>query len=301
MKKTRKILSSAIAVCLMFWSLALPTNAQENVDPTVESIESVGVYMSGESKTAFAAEMDKQSVDLDLRRNVTTDEIDMLLGQCVNASGAERESILNQLAQYGIYEYEGTVLNKPSLLNGSQDITMSVPMVVYDSIMKTWTVTCGGHWNTEDYGQTSFKGDVGGPDAFGVGYTQAGKYDSYVVSVSGTLSNGNYGDGYIAETTKNRSDGDGSKGFGFRIQDYMIYELTWSQYIGQTWSGSCTYDQAFGSFSGIATGYYIHTYDDASITSVQFGFDGQSAGISVTIQNQEKSFIAFSNDKRFGV
>ncbi len=53
--------------------------------------------------------------------------------------------------------------------------------------------------------------------------------------------------------------------------------------------------------SGIATGYYIHTWDKAMITSITFGINGKTAGISATISNASKSFTVYSNDKRFGV
>lgn len=86
-------------------------------------------------------------------------------------------------------------------------------------------------------------------------------------------------------STSNRSDGDGSKGFGFRIQDH------WKSgyYVGHKWSGLCTYDRWFGNYNGVATAYYIHTYDSASLESVDFGFDGKTAGISATITNSVKS------------
>jgi len=98
-------------------------------------------------------------------------------------------------------------------------------------------------------------------------------------------------------STSNRSDGDGSKGFGFRIQDH------WKSgyYVGHKWSGLCTYDRWFGNYNGVATAYYIHTYDSASLESVSFGFDGKTAGISADITNSVKSFTAFSADKSFGV
>lgn len=156
-----------------------------------------------------------------------------------------------------------------------------------------WSVTCGGHWKNNEYGDSA--GNVGGADGFGVGYTNSSnKYSSKVMSASAYMTdvNSNY-----RASTSNRSDGDGSKGFGFRIQDH------WKSgyYVGHKWSGLCTYDRWFGNYNGVATAYYIHTYDSASLESVSFGFDGKTAGISATITNSVKSFTAFSADKSFGV
>ena len=166
-------------------------------------------------------------------------------------------------------------------------------LLLSESWSKNWSVTCGGHWKNNEYGDSV--GNVGGADGFGVGYTNSSnKYSSKVMSASAYMTdvNSNY-----RASTSNRSDGDGSKGFGFRIQDH------WKSgyYVGHKWSGLCTYDRWFGNYNGVATAYYIHTYDSASLESVSFGFDGKTAGISADITNSVKSFTAFSADKSFGV
>lgn len=80
-------------------------------------------------------------------------------------------------------------------------------------------------------------------------------------------------------------------------QDY----ITGNQYVGYEWYGTCTYDSWFGSYSGVATAYYIHTWSSATINSISFGQQGKVAGISVSITNQQNSFIGYSSDRTFGV
>lgn len=153
-------------------------------------------------------------------------------------------------------------------------------------------------WNMENSNwMDSLKtGNVGGQDGFGVGYTNIGSsYKSSVVSVSAAIRDQS---GTISKTTTNRSDGDGSKGFGFRLQDYVTSDG--NSYVGYKWSGSCTYDSNFGSYSGIATGYYLHTWSSTSINSVSFGIEGKTAGIDIEFSSTANSFTAFGSDKKFG-
>lgn len=291
-------------------SLSTPVSAYSNSQSEVQTgtIKSPGLYMSSNSKTAFAAQKDKQPIDLAARSTVTADDIDMLLGKAVNAQGTEREAIFDQLEKYGVYEYEGIVLDTPSPQSENKDVKMSVPIVAYDALERTWSVTCGGYWtNTEYLEEAVFQlGDVGGADGFGVGYTQTNEYDSYVVRTSASLSNRGSGNTYDSEITYNRSDGDGSKGFGFRMQDYLYLNMSTPaieslDYMGKEWHGTCTYDSNFGTFSGLATGYYIHTYDECEISSITFGVTGKVAGISFEVTQENKSFPAYSTDKKFGV
>lgn len=122
-------------------------------------------------------------------------------------------------------------------------------------------------------------------------------YSSYVIRSSSYIT-----DQYDSRTvsTSYRSDGDGSKGFGFRLQDYA-YISPYDTYVGYKWYGSCTYDTWFGNYSGVATAYYIHTWSSAHINSITFGVEGKTAGVSMDIENRDKSFPAYSFDKTFGV
>lgn len=296
MKKRLAIVLSVFAIA----STAVPIYATD-VAYNDAPASTVSLYTSAESKTSFAAQMDKIPVELAARQNVTERDIDALLGEASIKQGAEREAIFDQLAEYGIYEYKGEVLERPTPLSESKDVDLTAPIIAYDSLNKTWSVACGGAWNNDEYlSERSFSGDVGGPDAFGVGYTGTQGYNSSVVRVSGSLRNGEDGGDYKSEVTYNRSDGDGSKGFGFRMQDY-IYSLGSIDYayMGKEWYALCVYDSNFMNFSGVATGYYIHTYDSCEISSVTFGLNGNIAGISIGVTDEAHHFKAFSSDTRF--
>lgn len=159
-------------------------------------------------------------------------------------------------------------------------------------------MTCGGQWKNDNWrpylpGTT---GNLGNVDAFGVGYTNIKtSYNSYVMRSCGYLTDQN-GNNMIS--TDNRSDGDGSMGFGFRLQDKVVYLPVLGDYVyrGYQWYGSCTYDGRFSTYSGIATAYYTHTYSTATINSVKFGVEGKLGGVEVDISNKEVAFTAYSSD-----
>lgn len=108
----------------------------------------------------------------------------------------------------------------------------------------------------------------------------------------------------IGTITTNRSDGDGALGFGFRLQDYIFDKSIIGSnkgYVGYKWAGDVTYDDCFGSYSFIATSYYIHTYSTATLDSITFGIQGKQAGLNIIINNSINSFTGFSNDTRFAI
>lgn len=288
-----------ISICLSFLMLSIlsaSTLASEASFPIETNAPSV--YLSASDKQIFAAKMDKLYTENILEKNAeapTREIIDALLLQIPNASSSERDRINEELASYGVFEFKCPVITRPATRTGTGDVTLEVPLIYYEAWSNCWSVTCGGKWNNRNYGD-SF-GNVGGADGFGVGYTQMKyPYKSRVVSASAFMADV---DSKHTVGTSNRSDGDGSKGFGFRLQDkwYGIGD----NYIGQHWSGLCTYDSWFGQYNGIATAYYIHTYDSAKLNGVTFGVEGRTAGISASIEFAEDSFTAFSNDKAFGV
>lgn len=180
---------------------------------------------------------------------------------------------------------------------GSGDVSLSAPEVYYQADNQTWVVSCGGTWLNANGSSGMYKGgNVGDPDGFGVGYTNiTSSYQSMVVDSYAYLTDHA---NVNKVKTNNRSDGDGAKGFGFRLQDRYISTPTFSCYVGHKWYGSCTYDSAFSTYDAIATSYYIHTYRNAKISSISFGINGSTAGINVSLTNIDKSFIAFSTDTR---
>ncbi|MCT4544815.1 MAG: hypothetical protein N4A63_14870 [Vallitalea sp.] len=191
------------------------------------------------------------------------------------------------------------------------DVSMTEPWITYDSHNNEWIVTCGGYWENADYSDgigklwAGYVGEiknVGGRDGFGVGFTSTtGTYKTYVKRSYAQISDG---EGNI-ETTDNRTDGNGEKGFGFQFQDYAkCYKVELAKvyytYIGKHFGGSCVYDKNFTEYDGCATTYYRHTYNKAKLNSVSFGVSGKTAGVEFSITNEQYSLPPiFSNDTRF--
>lgn len=293
-----KKLYSLLFAVLLLGQLSLTASANINTTSLARD-NAVAEYTNATDKIAFSEEMDLRCAEAleNGEINTSRESLDDLLMELTFADGTEKATICEELESYGVYVYtpEDSVQSR----SGSGDVTMRAPQIVYDSILRNWVVTCGGQWSNAQWYDDMLTGNGGGPDAFGVGYTNTvGTYSSSVVKCSAAI--------YDMEgnrvTTQNRSDGDGSKGFGFRLQDYPIRDLFGISYdyMGWKWFGSCYYDQNFGSYSGVATAYYVHTWDNAVISGIQFGVTGKSAGIEATINMETKSFTAFSTDKVFG-
>lgn len=260
-------------------------------------------------KMVFAAEMGKKYEAASSKGEIVQSDIasrDELMMQYMFASEEEREEISELLEQRGVYVYSvgenaASVTNEePSVsptsiwypTSGSGDVEMQAPIIYYEAWEDSWTVTCGGQWKNDNWrpylpGTTGNLGDV---DAFGVGYTNTQTpYRSYVIRASASLMDQNNEN---RVTTTNRSDGDGSKGFGFRLQDKVLCPLFNDVlYVGYKWYGSCTYDAKFSTYSGVATAYYTHTY-----TATEFDIVRKNAGIGITVANKTMSFTALSTD-----
>lgn len=277
----------------------------------MDSIESnpnfSSVYIDSNDKKEFAAQMDNLyllKTQKDEIKLSSTKNIENLMLKAAWSDDDEKELIYQQLSNYGCYVMSledsniDTNTTKMMASSGTNDVTISTPTIYYNAYNKTWTVTCGGQWNTTAWNKL-LPGDVGGQDGFGVGYTNtSSSYNSSVISCSAYITDRNR---YVS--TSYRSDGDGSKGFGFRLQDY-IYTSDFgytNHYVGAIWCGLCNYDSYFSTYSGVATAYYIHTYSSASLSGVQFGVSGKTAGIEASISSKSDSFTGFSSDKRFGV
>ncbi len=260
------------------------------------------VYLSAEEKTEFQISKDKEykkQLKHGLVKQSDKDYIEALMLEA-NSFYSDKSVIYSELEEYGCY-----VINPSDdeivTFSDASDIYLSTPTIYYNAYNMTWTVTCGGNWTNNRWSYDNpFLGSVGGQDGFGVGFTQvSGNNTGAVVSASAYLYDGIS----TYSSTSYRSDGDGSKGFGFRLQDYTRLEQSTmlTRYVGHTFSGLCNYDRYFGSMSGIATAYYIHTWSSATISSVSFGIEGKTAGINATISGSSNSFIAYSADRRFGV
>lgn len=279
------------------------------------------------AKINFAMTMDKKYAEMNnnvspMSRNVINN--DDLISQAFFANGEEKELLLEELANNGIYLFttgnnnpistEETISQNTSLNNeeelspnrlgiypncGTGDVSIYAPEVYYQASDKTWVVSCGGKWLTGNALPTFsiFETNIGGPEAFGVGYTSIKTtYNSAVVKSYAYIVDNS---GSQKETTNNRSDGDGSVGFGFRLQDRQFSTPNFTTYVGYIWYGACTYDSQFASYNAVATGYYTHTYASAKIKSVNFGVQGSNAGVTVSVSNESNSFTGYSTDTKF--
>ena len=310
----KKILTLALSV-LMAGSGALTYGKTTNVHAEETSVAT--------AKMNFAMAMDKKYAEMNretpMARNVINN--DDLISQAFFADGEEKELLLEELANNGIYLFtmgndtlssEEEATSQSNLVKseeeispngiaiypncGTGDVSIYAPEVYYQASNQTWVVSCGGKWKNGNALPTfsMFETNIGGPDAFGVGYTSIKtSYNSSVVQSYAYIEDNS---GSQRETTENRSDGDGSLGFGFRLQDKQFSTPTFTTYVGYIWYGACTYDSQYASFDAVATSYYTHTYSTATINGVSFGVQGKSAGVTVDVSKQSKSFTGYSID-----
>lgn len=298
MKKTKWIsILTALAMTFSVFSLSASSLNLESQEEAMIT-----------DKMVFAAEMGKKYETALSRGEITyktIEEKDELMMQYALASSEEKPVIENLLAECGIFVYtynekEEAAISPTSIWypdSQANDVYIAAPQIYFDSEQNTWTVTCSGQWKNDNWRPylPATTGNLGNVDAFGIGYTNAQTpYRSYVIRASASLMDQNNEN---RVTTTNRSDGDGSKGFGFRLQDKVLCPLFSDVlYVGYKWYGSCTYDANFATYDAVATAYYTHTYSTASITSIKFGIDGKNAGVEVVVANEEVSFTGFGPD-----
>ena len=261
--KHRKIIAILIAVLILAFIGNKVFLAQEGIiisPKFAEPLTSTSIWLDAKGKTSFAEEMDKvyeKALADGVIKSGNQEAIDLLMERATFAKDeAQQEEIRQELAQYGTYIYEAEEVSWASC-NTSDDVTLYTPMVFYQAWEKTWTVTCAGNWKSASWRQRAFIGEVGDDDAFGVKYSDSTQvYRTYVMRTSAYLADE---DTEKKVTTYYRSDGDGSKGFRFQLQDYTYFIPFKTGYVGYKWYGSCTYDSGFGSYDGVATAYYAPT------------------------------------------
>lgn len=297
MKRTLSLLT---LLCVIF-NYTISVSASNTIS-VAENNAGISIQMDATDKMQFAQNMisvyenDKENNNI---LEPSIEKINELLLQIPLVDEEEKETINAELAQYGVYEYinsyETETASTYAVSPDAGDVTLAIPTIYYQAWEDSWTITCGGSWNNYSW-YTGTLGDIGGADAFGVFFTNTGgTYQSSVIRSSGYLSDSS------SEThnpATNFVDGIGSNGFGFRLQDYaystaipFVYE-----YVGCQWSGICTYDARFSYYNGIATAYYIHTYNDSSISNITLN----STGLNYTPTGSDY-FHSYSAQKTFGV
>ncbi len=288
-----------VLVCICLFNNGCTAMATESQGDTLQQ-NTAAVSTNAADKIVFAKKMDeafKKASEEGRIKAASMEEKHALMAAATFAeTDREKEEIGQELAEYGIYILNATATSQTRSYSG--DVSLAAPTIFYEAIDHTWTVTCGGNWLNNNWHEQYFNGDVGGMDAFGVGFTNtSNNFTSYVVSAYAQMTDSSNRE---IKSTSNRDYGDSASGFGFQIQDEIYNFKAYREYIGYRWYGSCTYNYNFASYSGIATAYYIHTYSSTHIQSISFGQEGKTAGISVTLSSYDNYFQAYSNDTPFG-
>lgn len=297
MFKRKRLTSILLISCLVFSVFGFQASAAEGFD-----------VVAAKKQLVQKAEQKLQTLSL---RVASEEEINKRLAK-LTSEGVDPKSIAAEMENYGVFRLETP--EEPSMKTAGIDnssMTMNAPNIYYDSNTKQWIIIAGGYWKDDkwlDHVPTvqSFPMNVGGRDGFGVGFTATGgKYETKVNSHYAYMSDGQ---GNEISTTS-RSDGDGRQGFGFQLQDYInktcYCPVYWPpttekfSYIGKHFAGLARYDSKFESYNGVATTYYVHTYDESYISSIRFNVSGKTAGVEFNIANAAQSFPAYSNDVRF--
>lgn len=296
----KKCLAVLISVCVLITSTIIVRAEEIENSKEIGNISTASVELSAKEKTEFAAFAQKKyeiSVANGEFMTASISENEELVTKAAASTGEEKLRLSSELEKRGVYELVKSNETTNRTRMGTSDILMRTPTTYYDADNRCWYITYSGRWVNDNWNNTLFWGDVGDADAYGISYTQTSdNYTSYVMSSFAHIYDE---DEQVYLNTRVRSDGNGANGFGFRLQDRTeIYN--WNKiYVGYCWGVTCTYSESFGSYSGVATGYYIHTYDEAYISSLTIGVEGKTGGLSFTIQNSNLSFIGYSDDFRF--
>lgn len=298
MKKIVSLLISSSMVFAMGTCLpSIPVSAASTYD----------VVQAKHQLVAKAIQSEKVKVENGTKTNYSKDQIKHELMYLVahNTSDSKLQSTMQNM---GAYELQQPSTNNLSIIptTSTHDITMTPPSIFYMPSYDEWWVTGGGYWNDFNWQAESLMAgiiptNIGGQDGYGVAFTNTS--DNYNSAfVGGVCDIYDTYDNNSIETV-NRSDGNGAIGFGFRLQDYTWDDWTHGfpipYYKGSNFAVIGEYDSNFANYHGVATSYYIHTWDKTSISNITFGVQGETAGMSVQYTDKQEAWPAYSTDTRF--
>ena len=197
------------------------------------------------------------------------------------------------MKNHGVFYYATSESSSLQPTSDNSDAIAYAPEIYYNSPNKEWIVSFSGKWLNDNWQYDGSNGNVGGTDAFGVYYRDTSGSTSVTVKRYAAYL---YNDDYtLYKYTSNSSNAYPALGTIYKLQDYIDN----GNYVGDRWVGSCTYDSNFANFSGTAAAFYIHTWDQTSITSITMNSTPDGPTVSYTFSVDENHFESFSSDTVF--
>lgn len=301
----KKLLSLVVSVAIFATAFGI-TAAAKPIFPTQSASESLVQAKINLVESAKAEEALKASMGAGQKYS---EEQIVDAFTYMNLHNYSHSAINEKMRSMGVYALDSSSSDSASaqsgtvspMSSGSNVAISGSPFIYYDTNSSNWYITAGGYWSN-----SAWTGDlpliwsgsvnVGGEDGYGIAFTQTSGNSGAFKGGWCTISNNGQND---TRTSSLRSDGNGSLGFGFRVQDFAYYNTSGLDYMGSHWSIVGKFDDNFTYFHGIATEYYVHTWSSSSINSVNFGVDGKKAGVSVDINNTSHYFTVFGADTSF--
>lgn len=292
MRKTICILLSVILILMMPLSAAAteysPLSANTFIGNTDNAIQ----------KKQFAQEMDSYYKSLNANHKATTystDNVDQLILNATLATGVQKETILNELETYGVFFFESSNQNSFVMpCSDISDVIVYAPEVYYNTSTQEWILSCAGNWLTDNWQTEATSGNVGGYDAFGFNFINtSGSTNFNVKRYSAYLYDQNF---LNYKYTSISSNDNYTAGTVFKLQDTVNN----NSYIGYRWVGSCTYDKSFENYSGNVIGFYIHTWNNTSISSISVSSNKDGLGVSYTLTSNSNFFEGYGPSISFG-
>lgn len=170
------------------------------------------------------------------------------------------------LYRYEIEETKVEPYGTPSQVDQYQ------PAVAYDTNVNEWIVASGGRWNDISWAPYLGK-NVGGLDVVGYTFNDSNigtipladlpEYTSIIASMQSHTTN--TGDRLI--TNYDDFMGDERRGIGSQLQDKTLFG---GHYVGESFAIVVTYDERFENITGSIKGFYTHTGENISLTSISF-------------------------------
>lgn len=207
---------------------------------------------------------------------------------------------IKELENMGIYLYQYETEEaavKPLALGTPSQVDQEQPAVAYDSRADEWIVVAGGKWNDISWAPY-IGGKVGGLEVVGytfndsnIGTISLANLPEYTSIVGSLLSYTGSGSG--AEVV-NYDDfmGDERRGIGCQMQDKT---LLGGHYVGEAYAIVVTYDNRFENITGSVRGFYVHTGEEVSFSSISFsGSSSREVTVSVEFSNDEGGFTEYS-------